>query len=727
VRRVLSGWIVCLLVAAPFARGQDEGLVLNFRDAEIRDVVQTVAQATGQRFIHDSPLSGRVTILLEDEVSPAEALEVLNAALLLVGFATVPAPGGALKILPIEAAKGAAPWLHRDASASSEQLVTTLVRLEAADPLELARIIGQENRASVVVPYPPTRGLIIAAAEDRLARMIELVRALDQASATQLVVLPLRYADATAVAAQLDTVFEPGDAPDLPYKVVVDERTNSLVVSGAARRVADVRRYVALVDAPARDSKGLHVVRIVNADAEELAQKLQTVDLSGASRPGAATGPGGLLGALAAHPPFSIAADRATNSLVIRAEASVFADLAKLISELDRIPSRVSIEVYVWDIDTTRALDLGFDALVPLIVPKDVGDTAMFAAIGDLKELISPTGAPRFLARYTRAPILIPVIGADGNPVDVLLPEGAAQLRASEGQVVLHALSRPFLLAASGEEQQIFTGEQVPIPVSSGTTTGAGTTTPTTLNSTSGTSSEFITSQDIQRQDVGVDLRVKPVAVSDDLVVLETHLKVSTVADRSVLSSADPNQLGPTLRQFQVDTTVRLVDGAVVLFGSAPQDTVGSTETGVPFFKDIPILGWFFRHSTDAERRRRLVAAVQVTSVNSPAEQRAESIVRRLALERHSSRTFSLRDQTVSPYALLVATRTTANDAQRVAQEIAGLDGRPVIVPWEADGVERFDVYLVDFDEIGALGEVSIELRRRGFTSRLEIVGEPVT
>jgi general secretion pathway protein D len=438
-----------------------------------------------------------------------------------------------------------------------------------------------------------------------------------------------------------------------------------------------------------------------------------------------------VLGALAAQPPFSIAADNATNSLVIRADASVFAQLAALIAELDRLPERVGVEIWVWDVDTARSLDLGFDALVPLVVPDEFGDTTVFSAIGDLQDLVSPGNDSRFLARYTRAPILIPVLDVAGDPVDVILPEGAAQLRASEGDVVLHALARPFLLAASGEEQQVFTGDQVPIPVSSG---GAATTSDADGGGSTAiggspvlVGDEFVTSTDIQRQDVGVDLRVKPVSVSDELVVLELKLVVSSVAAGAPHEGLDPNQVGPTLRQFEVTTTVRLVDGAVVLFASAPRETLGRTEVGVPWLKEIPILGWLFKSTRDVERRRRLVAAVQVTDVSSPEKQRADTILRRLALERHAERTSLLDGLTVSPYALLVATRASANDAQRVAQDVAGLGGRPVIVPWSSDGGQRWDVYLVDFDEIGALGELGVELRRRGYFSRLEIVTPPVT
>jgi general secretion pathway protein D len=231
-----------------------EGLVLNFRDAEIAAIVETVARSTGQRFIYDSELRGRVTIILEDEISPEEALEVLNAALLMVGYATTPGPGGAWKILPIEAAKGAAPWMHREPSSESAGLVTTLVRLEAADPEELARILGQESRSTIVLPYARTNGLIIAAPENVLAGMLDLVRALDQASATVLEVMPLRYADAAASPAS--SMSCSAGTRCGAWRIVVATR-NSLVAGRRARR--RVRRYVEMVDVKRSDS-GFHVV-----------------------------------------------------------------------------------------------------------------------------------------------------------------------------------------------------------------------------------------------------------------------------------------------------------------------------------------------------------------------------------------------------------------------------------------------------------------------------------
>ena len=494
---------------------------------------------------------------------------------------------------------------------------------------------------------------------------------------------------------------------------MVDERTNSLVVSGARARVAEVRDLIELLDVPTRAASGFKVVRIVNAEAETLATHLRALEFD-SDRPASAAAAAAASGA-----GIDVVTDEATNSLVIRAEPAAFAEIARVIGELDRIPPRVGIEVYVWDVETVRGLALGFDALIPLAATS--ADTVAFATIGDAASLLSPATAQPFIARFTRRPLVIPIIGPDGNPTTAIVPEGAAQITAAEGLVTIRALTTPYLLAAAGEEQRIFSGDQVPIPVSSGTATS--TTTATTAQS------PFITDVAIQRQDVGVDLRVKPIAVSDEIVSLELHIEVSTVAQALTVldQQSQPSGQGPTLRKLNVDANVRLTNGAVMLVAAAPADQTESGETGVPFLKDIPILGWLFRSTRDLDRSRRLVVAVQVNQIHSPEEQRADSIVRRLAFERHAERTTTLRGLTSSPYAVYVATRTTKAEAERVAAELEGLAGTPAIVPAQGVEGERYDVYLLGFDEISDLGPLTVELRARGFVTRLEVVGTPTT
>ncbi|HTO52323.1 MAG TPA: secretin N-terminal domain-containing protein [Myxococcota bacterium] len=723
----------------------DEQLQLNFRDAQPNTVIESIGRATHTSFIVEPGLRGQLTIALEDKVSRDEALEILNAALLSIGYAPVPNPGGGFTVLPIESAKGAAPWAHRSVSEASERVVTTLVRLSAADAADVAKLlVPPQSRSALVIPYAPTNSLIIAAAEDRIAYLLDLMRALDQSAATRVDVIPLRYADAAQVGAQLGTLFPSNDKDDtrpaVPFKVVVDPRSNSLVVQSRAERLAEVRKYVALVDVPRRSRTKIHVVRIKNVDATDLAQKLQNVSfdepvLGGSGLGRSASGvptqiasvPASLTNAASGlrSKSFTVTADEPTNSLLISADAATFALLADVIGELDRIPAQIGLEVQVWDVDTTHALDLGFDALLPLIIPDDADDVIAFAAFGNPAPLIEQevTKVGPFLARFTRPPLLLPVIGPDGKPTTIVAPSSGGQLTAAEGDVTLTSLSSPYLLAASGEEQHIFAGSNVPVPVSNApSTTASGTPIGTTSTTTPGSvSSAFTINLNIARQDVGIDLRIKPISLSDHMTIVELAVEVSSVSPTATTAG----QVGPTILQFKVEATIRLTDGSVALLASAPQDKIEKLDQTTPWLGKIPFLGWLFKSVSDRAERHRIVVTVQSTQLHSPSEERAEQMERTLAFERRNLRIQPLRALVTEPYALLVATRDTREAAEQLVPQIADLPGSPLVVPWSDLGEPRWDVYLTGFREIASLGNEAVKLRERGFSPKLEIAGEP--
>jgi general secretion pathway protein D len=507
----------------------------------------------------------------------------------------------------------------------------------------------------------------------------------------------------------MEELFPAGEIPTARHRIIADERTNSLVIEAPLARLDEMRRFLTTIDSPARGKGFLHVVRVLNADAEVLAQQLTALQ---------GEGDGPLAGSS-----FKIVPDAPTNSLVIQALPEAFLALAEVIAELDVIPARIAIEVLVLEVETSRAFELGFDALIPLLLPDEVGDPVGFAKIGSIQQLVSPsaTSLP-FIARIARAPVSIPIIGPDGLPTQVLVPEGAAQLTAAQADVKITNLMSPFLLAASGKEHRFFAGEQIPLPVSSAPTTGTPATSP---------GGDFVTSSSIERKDIGVDLRVKPIALSDELVEIELDLSVESVDDISltartqiVADKSTASSLGPTLRKIELGATIRLLDGAVVLLAGSPQARVATSEIGVPFLRDIPVLGNFFRSTVELERRTRLVIALQATQMHTPSDERAESIQRRLAMERHLARTAPLLPDVADPYGLLVATRETRSEADGVVQELQGLPGTVRIVEWTWWDSTHYDVYLIGFPELEALGPVSISLRELGFQPKMAVIGE---
>ncbi len=699
--------LVGLAWAARAADPPAATLRFDFRDAPLAQVIEEIARATGTRVLHDADLRARVTLVVPGPVRRDEALEILHAVLLGSGFAMLPGPDGVQRILRAGEARARAPWQRAENLAESDRLVVTLVRVEAADAGEIARALDPRSElGTLVFPWIPTNSLILAGAESRVRRMLALVAALDRAGATELRVVPLRWASAARAAEQLDAAFPPGSIPTIPQKIVVDERTNSLVLEAPRERLVALERFLATLDAPTRGRGPVHVVHVRNADAEVLAQTL--VSIAGDER-----------SALPVSA-FRLVADPPTNSLLVVADPETFGVIAEAIAELDRVPRHVAIDVSVMEIDHSRDLALGFEAIFPILIPDEVGDPLALGAIGQPLSFATPppTDLP-FVARMTREPVAIPIIGPGGIPTTVLIPAIAAQITAAEGNARLTLLQQPHLLAATGEEQRIFVGQQVPVPVT--TTTDVASTGTAQGGQAPASTSDFVTSLSIERRDVGVDLRVRPVALSERVVELELEIRLSTISEVGQAAGTD---LGPTFAEAEVQAKIRLWDGAVALLAASPREDVMRTEVGVPFLRDIPILGWAFKSVRDQHVVRRVVFAVQATVVDSPSMLAAEAIRRRLAFERHLARTRPLADVSAAPYALLVATFDTRADAERATAELAGLAGTPRIVEWGDAGKPRFDVYLADLEQIVDAGPPAFALREKGFRPSLAVLPE---
>jgi general secretion pathway protein D len=694
-----------LALSARAADPPDATLRFDLRNADLPSVIEALAGASGTRVLYDPDLRARVTLALQTPVRPDEAAELLHAVLLATGFAMLPGPDGVQRILPLNDARALAPW-QRAVADESDRVVVTLVRLEAADANEVARALDPRSQfGTLLFPWVPTNSLIVASSESRVRRALALVRALDRAEATELSVVPLRWAPAARAAEQLDAAFPTDTVPAIPQKIVVDERTNSLVLEAPPERLRALEDFLRTLDFPAPGRGVVHVVHVRNADAEELAGKL--VALAGDDRSVLPAGS------------FQVVADPATNSLVVAAQPDAFAALAETIADLDRVPRRAVIDVTVLEIDHSAELALGFDALFPILVPDEVGDPIALGKIGEVLQFARPppTDLP-FIARIARNPIAIPFVGPGGIPISVLVPTTAAQITAGLDLARVTTLQQPHLLATTGEEQRIFVGQEVPVPA---TTTDVAAQQPQQPQpGQSPTTDPFVTELSIERRDVGVDLRVLPVALSDRVVELELEIHLTSLAGTA--SALAGPQLGPTLNESEVQAKVRLWDGAVALIAATPREDLVKTESGVPFLRRIPILGWAFKSIRDQRVVRRLVIAVQATSVDSPTMQSAESVRRRLAFERQRERTLPLESRTDAPYALLVASFTTRAEAEAALGELAGLPGTREIVEWQERDAPRFDLYLAGFEQIAEAGPPAFALREKGFRPSLTVL-----
>jgi general secretion pathway protein D len=685
------------------------GLELNYRSESIRKVVEDVARATGESFLFDDTLQGRITIMVPHRVSAPEALELLDTALLLRGYAAVPAIGGVRKIVKIEQGIAAAPLELRRLRDGSEGLVATVVPLSSVAAEQVVVDLKHlTSAADAVVAYAPTNSLIVAGSESRLLRLISMARVLDEAGEEDLLIRTLRHRSAQTIVEMLLDVFR--EKPrDRQLDVWADARLNAVIARSSPARLEEVRHFLDDIDRPQDAGGVLHVLRVLNRDAKSVAETLNRL-ASAAGTTARSRGGGAVArevaGETLAGRIFNVVVDEATSSLVISADPDTFAVIRRVVDQLDRARHPIGVTVTLYQVITPASLDLGVDAFIPL------GDSRLEAPL-----LFNPSpggfptgpgpGATTF-ARYARTPLVVPIVDQSGEPVAALEPQGTTvAVTADARQATSRVLERVHIVLVSGEEQEIFGGQNVPIPVAQA---GAA-------NALSGVQTRDV----IERHDVGLKLRLRPVLGEQGDVRLDLDFERSAVSSSS--EAGDPRLVGPTLLQQRLSSEMTLRQGEVGILGAALGRSKVTLEVGTPWLKDIPGLGWAFRWTSENWMDNHLLIVAEAEVLRSREEMVANSIRRRLAWERHQSRVSGLEEIPGAPYALRIDTRERQEDATAIAESLELNDLSVQMGRWKSPaGGERFDIYVTGFETIADAGAASLRLHRAGWKPQLVVL-----
>jgi type II secretory pathway component GspD/PulD (secretin) len=297
----------------------------------------------------------------------------------------------------------------------------------------------------------------------------------------------------------------------------------------------------------------------------------------------------------------------------------------------------VRVQITVASIDLDDRLDLGVDYLIPTLSdPK--GPRDLIATVSQ-----NPSGGGvqtqpsdhAFVAAFTHAPLLVTIVDpVTGASIPISIPRESASLTMDGATVKTNMLLQPTLLITSGDEHEIFAGDNVPIPVASGGATGTtpSTTTPQTGTTTPATTvtDPLVVRQNIERQDVGTNLRVTPTVGEQGGVTLELRVEVSSLSD----SLAGPvEEVGPTIAQITVESMIRLRGGEVAVIATAGRPSIDQIKTGIPWLMDLPILGWAFRTTSDRTVNRHLLIAARAEILRPESRDLADRLARELESE----------------------------------------------------------------------------------------------
>ena len=589
IKLLLMVWLVISLPV------QAETVTLNLKDADISALISTVAEVTDRNFIVDPRVKGKVTVISSRPMDSEEVYQVFLSILKVHGFAAVPS-GEVIKIVPdVNAKQDGIPTATDTAPGRGDQMVTRVVQVDNVAAAQLVPILRPlVPQQGHLAAYPATNVLIISDRASNVERLLTIIRRIDQVSDSEIEVITLQHASATEVVRVLNSLNRAAPAAaKAPTRassqvLVADERTNSVLLGGDRSSRLRMRAIISHLDTPLDAGGNTDVVYLHYAEATEIVDTLMGVGKI-EEQETQAKGKGG--GASSSRGSFDIQADEPTNALVITAPPDIMRTLKRVISQLDIRRAQVLVEAIIAEVGEDTARDLG----VQWIFAGDSDNNR--GPVGVIN--YSNSGSP--IADVANAAIA----GASGGTVPTLLDGAlvgfgrfgsnsfnyAAVLNALASDTNSNILSTPTLVTLDNEEAEIVIGENVPFVTGSFTSTGAG----------DSATNPF---QTIQREDVGLTLKIKPQINEGDAMRLDIEQEVSSIAD-SVAGASDI-----VTNKRSIKTNVMVDDGQVVVLGGLIEEVVNESVQKVPLLGDIPYLGALFRSKTSDVRRTNLMVFI---------------------------------------------------------------------------------------------------------------------
>jgi general secretion pathway protein D len=547
---------------------------------------------------------------------------------------------------------------------------THVVPIKYADPAEISTALTQLGTKNARIDsYLPTSTLIITDTANGLRRMLKFIELADiPGNDTSMDIFTLEYTRAEVVATQLEQVLldtegtgaaqaasrtsttRPQAATTRPtrpttrnvpgaetsevigsndevLRMVPDERLNSLIVVATAGMMERVRDLVKRLDSPTPyEQNNMHIYELLNADAELMEQALQPLigtaprrqeggggGGAAAGGAGGAGGGGGGSGSPEVQPfeqKVQIARYDQSNSLLILASPQDYKLLEAYIARLDIPQRQVYVNASVMDVALNDTYNIQVNAAS--ISGNDgfgLTDTSLLPVTDLAGALTDPTTAGvgllgSVLGLGTSGGITAGIfddITVDVGGREFTLPFVPLLFQALETISDLEVLSQPSLTTIDNEESSIVVGKEVPFIT--------GSSRPST-NSTTGEpiESSFGTTR-IEREDVGVKLKVTPQISEGDNVMLEVEIEVSDIADTDPRVGT-PDIVGPTTNKSLFNNKVLVKDGSTAVLAGLIRDSTNRTRNQSPILGDAPVVGWLFRSKKDTRQKSNLVVLV---------------------------------------------------------------------------------------------------------------------
>jgi general secretion pathway protein D len=617
----LSSFLVSVIIlpAASQPKPQEGATITpNYKDADLGQIIQAVGEVTGKNFIIDPRVNAKVTMVSSTPMSPAAFYEAFLAVLQVYGYVAVPA-GKIIKIVPnTDLRQLPANDLPNNVSSTSDEIVTQIVTLKNVSAAQLVPMLRPLIPTyGHLAAYPGGNMLIISDRASNVNRVVRIIQRMDESGDEPIEVIPLHNAGSADVVRIVNSLNQGSgaEAGGAIVKVVADERTNSILLSGERSARLRLKALIFNMDTPMASGGDIQVRYLRYADAEKISDKLKgqaTASAKAQGGPPTASPASAGGGSSNVDASVTIWADVATNALIITAPPKIMKSLMGVIDKLDIRRAQVQVEAIIVEVDVNKSSNLGVQWLlfgqgnstVPagIINLPGTGTSIVdlaIAALGVSQGTVTGT---------TTTPGTVPGIAGSSAISSSTIGTGAtvavgrvvnngvsfaALIQALRSDGSSNIISTPSLITMNNEEAEVKVTQEIPLITGSFSNT---------TQSVGGTSSPF---QTIQREEVGTILKVTPHINEGNSVQLKIEQEDSSPGAK-LTDSADIST-----NKRSIKTTVLIEDGGIIVLGGLMSDTVTESEDRVPGLGAIPIIGNLFKSRSGSRQKKNLVVFIR--------------------------------------------------------------------------------------------------------------------
>lgn len=604
MRRVGRIWLTRMSVAICTALMCVQAAAIDrmpkFQDTDINEFITIVGKNLQKTIIVDPNVRGKISVISYDMLNEEQYYQFFLNVLQVYDFAVVEMPNGILKVVRSKDAKTSNIPVVENANLDGDEMITRVIPVYNVPVRELAPILRQLNDQAGggnVVSHDPSNVMMLTGRAAVVNRLVEIIERVDRAGDEEVDIVKLQYASASEMVRIIDSINKSQGKQAAGGKseprVVADDRTNSVIVSGDSKARKRLINLVQRMDQELETNGNTRVIFLNYAKAEDLVKVLQGVSDSIQAEENAGNG---TARRTSSNRDVSIDSHEDSNALVITAEPDMMRSLEEVIRQLDVRRAQVQVEAIIVEMYEGDGTSLGMQFVSEAgggtqfnngVVPVGSLGVALRQAEDQTTQstYVTANGEVVTTQDTTRGDLtsLASLLGGASGLIAGVVENGwGAVVQAVSNDTNSNVLATPHLTTMDNEEAFFIVGQEV--PVITGQTTGANNSNPF---------------QTVDRQEVGIKLQVTPQINEGNAVQLTIEQEVSSVSGATAVDIS--------INKRQIKTTVIVDDGGTIVLGGLIDEDVQESVSKVPLLGDIPILGHLFKSTSSSKRKRNLM------------------------------------------------------------------------------------------------------------------------